>query len=124
TPRELCGGVFAPPQPIARRRGTTVSVRQLFYNVPARLKFLRSARSEWRSTVESLTALSLPPPSVRIPVHHEGKTALPLPPVTSVRSRLGAIWGGRYAEDLLDVDDVCGAIHTTGLGERTGGVRT
>ena len=118
------GGQISPPVPVARRRGTTVSVSQLFYNVPARLKFLRSARSEWRSAVESLTALALTQPGVRIILTHDGKNALTLPPVSSVRSRLGAIWGGRYAEDLLDVDDVAGPVHTSGLVQRPADVGT
>jgi DNA mismatch repair protein MutL len=114
----VAGGQISPAERIVRRRGTTVSVVQLFYNVPARLKFLRSARSEWRSAVESLTALALTQPAVRIHLSHDGKSALTLPPVSSIRSRLGAIWGGRYAEDLLDVDDVAGPIHTSGLVQR------
>jgi DNA mismatch repair protein MutL len=118
------GGQISPAERIARRRGTTVSVVQLFYNVPARLKFLRSARSEWRSAVESLTALALTQPAIRIHLSHDGKSALTLPPVSSIRSRLGAIWGGRYAEDLLDVDDVAGPIHTSGLVQRPADVGT
>ena len=124
TSMRVTGGQIAPASQVARRRGTTVSVAQLFYNVPARLKFLRSARSEWRSAVESLTALALTQPGVRINLTHDGKSALTLPPVTSVRSRLGAIWGGRYAEDLLDVDDVAGPIHTSGLVQRPADVGT
>jgi DNA mismatch repair protein MutL len=120
----VAGGQISPAERIARRRGTTVSVSQLFYNVPARLKFLRSARSEWRSAVESLTALALTQPAVRIHLSHDGKNALTLPPVSSIRSRLGAIWGGRYAEDLLDVDDVAGPIHTSGLVQRPADVGT
>jgi DNA mismatch repair protein MutL len=120
----VAGGRPSPADRIARRRGTTVSVAQLFYNVPARLKFLRSARSEWRSAVESLTALALTQPAVRIHLSHDGKSALTLPPVSSMRSRLGAIWGGRYAEDLLDVDDVAGPIHTSGLVQRPADVGT
>ena len=114
----VSGGRASAPERIARQRGTTVTVAQLFYNVPARLKFLRSARSEWRSAVESLTALALTQPSLRFHLSHDGRSALALPPVTSVRSRLGAIWGGRYAEDLVDVDDVAGPIHTSGLVQR------
>src|SRR5258705_639952 len=120
----VTGGQIAPAVSVARRRGTTVSVGQLFYNIPARLKFLRSARSEWRSSVESLTALALTQPGVRINVTHDGKAALTLPPVSSIRSRLGAIWGGRYAEDLLDVDDVAGPVHTSGLVQRPADVGT
>jgi DNA mismatch repair protein MutL len=120
----VAGGKLASPSQVARRRGTTVSVSQLFYNVPARLKFLRSARSEWRSAVEALTALALTQPGVRINLTHDGKSALSLPPVSSMRSRLGAIWGGRYAEDLLDVDDVAGPVHTSGLVQRPADVGT
>jgi DNA mismatch repair protein MutL len=120
----VTAGKIAPAARVARRRGTTVSVAQLFYNVPARLKFLRSARSEWRSAVESLTALALTQPAVRINLTHDGRSALTLPPVSSVRSRLGAIWGGRYAQDLLDVDDVAGPIHTSGLVQRPADVGT
>ncbi|HMI43994.1 MAG TPA: DNA mismatch repair endonuclease MutL, partial [Gemmatimonadaceae bacterium] len=120
----VSGGQLAPAVNVARRRGTTVSVGQLFYNIPARLKFLRSARSEWRSAVESLTALALTQPGIRINVVHDGRSALTLPPVSSIRSRLGAIWGGRYAEDLLDVDDVAGPVHTSGLVQRPADVGT
>jgi DNA mismatch repair protein MutL len=114
----VSGGRAGDPERIARQRGTTVTVAQLFYNIPARLKFLRSARSEWRGAVEAVTALALTQPSLRIHLSHDGRTALTLPPVSSVRSRLGAIWGGRYAEDLVDVDDVAGPIHTSGLVQR------
>jgi DNA mismatch repair protein MutL len=121
---KVMGGQVGQPEAIARRRGTTVSVSQLFYNLPARLKFLRSARSEWRSAVESLTALALTQPGIRIHASHDGKNVLTLPPVASVRSRLGALWGGRYAEDQLDVDDVAGPIHTSGLVQRPADVGT
>ena len=124
TSTKVVGGQIATAEHIARRRGTTVTVGQLFYNIPARLKFLRSARSEWRSAVEALTALALTHPAVRIHLSHDGKNALTLPPVSSIRSRLAAIWGGRYAEDLLDVDDVAGAVHTSGLVQRPADVGT
>ena len=124
TRMRVSGGRASAPEKIARQRGTTVTVAQLFYNLPARLKFLRSARSEWRGAVEAVTALALTEPSVRIHLSHDGKAALTLPPVSSVRSRLGAIWGGRYAEDLVDVDDVAGPIHTSGLVQRPADVGT
>jgi DNA mismatch repair protein MutL len=118
------GGEVLAPESTARQQGTTVSVAQLFFNIPARLKFMRSARSEWRSAVDALTAIALTQPGVRIHLSHDGKNALTLPPVSSMRSRLGAIWGGRYAEDLLDVDDVAGPVHTSGLVQRPADVGT
>ena len=120
----VVGGKVSPAERVARRRGTTVSVANLFFNLPARLKFLRSARSEWRGAVDSITALAITKPGVRISVVHDGRNALTLPPVASVRSRLGGIWGGRYAEDLLDVEDVAGVVHVSGLVQRPADVGT
>jgi DNA mismatch repair protein MutL len=108
----------------SRRRGTTVSVSQLFYNTPARRKFLRSARSEWRAIVDMLSSIALTRPDVRFTLSHDGKVVLVLPPVSSLRARLSGIWGGKYAGELLDVDDVSGAIHTSGLVERPANVGT
>jgi DNA mismatch repair protein MutL len=108
----------------ARRRGTTVSVAQLFYNTPARRKFLRSVRSEWRAIVDMLAGIALTRPDIRFTLSHDGKSALALPPVSSLRARLSGIWGGKYAGDLLDVDDVSGTVHTSGLVERPSNVGT
>ena len=108
----------------ARRRGTTVSVGRLFYNVPARLKFLRSPRSEWRAISETLTTIALARRELRLVAINDGRQALALPPASSLRARVGAIWGGRFAEALVDVDDVHGPIRTTGLVERPADVGT
>lgn len=118
------GGVVAGLEHAARRRGTTVSVEQLFYNVPARKKFLRTPRSEWRAIVDALGSITLTRPDVRFNLVHDGKKALTLPPVSSLRARISGIWGGKYAEGLLDVDDVAGAVHTSGLVERPADVGT
>ena len=108
----------------ARRRGTTVSVARLFYNVPARLKFLRSPRSEWRAISETLTTIALARRELRLIATNDGRQALSLPPASSLRARIGAIWGARFAESLVDVDDVQGPIHTSGLVERPADVGT
>ena len=108
----------------ARRRGTTVSVARLFYNVPARLKFLRSARSEWRAISETLTTIALARRDLRLVATHDGRQALSLPPASSLRARIAAIWGARFAESLVGVDDIQGPIHTSGLIERPGDVGT
>jgi len=118
------GGKLSAPQDISRRKGTTVTVEQLFYNIPARLKFMRSARSEWRSAVEAVTSLALTHPDVRITVEHDGKEVLTLPPVSSMRSRIAGVWGGKYAESLLEVEDVSGAYHVSGLVQRPSDVGT
>ena len=108
----------------ARRRGTSVTVERLFYNAPARQRFLRSARSEWRGIVDVLTLLALTRRDVRVTATHDGRAALGLPPAPSLRARVGALWGASFAERLVDVEDVSGEIHVSGLVERPADVGT
>jgi DNA mismatch repair protein MutL len=121
---ETSGGTVTTTRDAARRKGTTVTVGQLFYNVPARKKFLRSARSEWRAITEAVNNIALTRPDVRFSLSHDGKNVLSLPPVSDLRARIAGIWGGRYAGALLEVDDVSGTTQVSGLIERPADVGT
>ncbi len=112
------GGTVLDIADAARRRGTTVTVAHLFYNAPARLKFMRGPRSEWRAIVDAITSIALTRRDVRLTLHHDGKRVMALPPASSLRARLAALWGGTYAERFLDVDDVSGSTRVSGLVER------
>jgi DNA mismatch repair protein MutL len=118
------GGALPIVTPTRRRRGTTVSVTDLFYNSPARAKFLRGQRSEWRAISETMTTLALARRDVRFDLWHDERRAMSAPPAVSLRVRLGALWGVQYADALLEVDDVAGAIHVSGLVERPANVGT
>lgn len=118
------GGERATVSATQRRRGTTVTVGNLFYNVPARAKFLRGARSEWRAISDVLTTLALTRRDIRIEATHDGRRALRALAAPSLRARLGALWGVPYAEELLSVDDVSGSVHVSGLIERPANVGT
>ena len=114
---EAAGGTIVNVGDVARRRGTTVTVASLFYNAPARLKFMRGARSEWRAIVDTVTLVALARRDVRLTVTHDGKQALALPPASSLRARVAALWGGNAAERLVAVDDVAGPVRVEGLVE-------
>jgi DNA mismatch repair protein MutL len=118
------GGSVEDVRDTARRRGTTISVARLFYNAPARQKFLRGARSEWRSVQETITSVALTRRDVRLTVTHDGKRSLALPAADSLRARVAALWGAGAADRLLDVEDVRGAIQVSGLVERPADVGT
>src|SRR5690349_16385611 len=92
----VAGGALTEVVPTTRRPGTTVSVAQLFYNVPARLKFLRSARSEWRAAADSLISTALCRRDLRIAITNDGKNALSLPPASTMRARIAGVWGGAF----------------------------
>ena len=118
------GGAVSETIDAARRRGTTVKVARLFYNAPARLKFLRSARSEWRAISLVIGSMSLTRRDVRFTVSHDGRAQLTLPAAATLRDRLAAVHGGTFAARLLDVDDVGGTTHVAGLVERPADVGT
>jgi DNA mismatch repair protein MutL len=119
--RVIPGGAL---EATTRRRGTTVSIRALFHNVPARRKFLRSARSEWRAIQDAIVLLALTRLDVRFHVEHDGRRSLELPGVSGMRERVAQLWGAAFAERLLDIDDVSGPSHTSGLAERPADVGT
>jgi DNA mismatch repair protein MutL len=118
------GGALVGATPIARRRGTTVRVSHLFFNAPARQKFLRGARSEWRAILDVLGTMSLSRRDVRLTVAHDGKSVLAFPASSTLRDRLAAAYGASFASGLLDVDDVSGTTHVAGLVERPSDVGT
>ena len=112
------GGTVTSVDEVARRRGTTVNMSRLFYNAPARLKFMRSARSEWRSVLDVVSTVALVRRDIRLTLTHEGREVLSLAPASSLRERLAALWTADYAARFVGVDDVSGAIHVSGLAER------
>ena len=118
------GGVVGEVRDVARRRGTTIVASQLFYNAPARQKFLRGARSEWRGVVDAMTMVALTRRDVRFTVSNDGRQSLALPAAHSLRDRVAALWGSAVVDRMVDVDDVRGAIHVSGLAERPGDVGT
>lgn len=115
---EVRGGALEGIRAAARRRGTTVSVEQLFYNTPARQKFLRGARSEWRAILDLLHVIALVRRDIRLSVTHDGKAQLALAPTASLADRVSALWGPDAADRLLPVDDIQGSIRISGLAER------
>ena len=120
----VTGGTLVEHADAARRRGTTVSVHRLFFNTPARQKFLRSARSEWRGILEAVQAIAVLRRDAHFTVRHDNRVTLDLPVVRTLRERLAALWSAREVERFLDVDDVQGPVHVSGLAERPADVGT
>jgi len=98
------GGVIAQRLAVPGEAGTSVEVRDLFFNTPARLKFLKSATTELGATLRTLTQLALAHPEVQFRVAHNGRASLTAPAAKDVRERAGAIWGWPLAQRLLRVD--------------------
>jgi len=90
-------------RPAARDRGTTISVRELFENVPARRKFMKSADAEFRAIVTVVSSYALPLPSRAFRLEHNGRLVLDLAPAASARDRVLQILGDESAEFLAEV---------------------
>ena len=102
-------------RPAARDRGTTIVVRELFENVPARRKFLRGADAEFRAIVTVVASYALPLPERAFRLEHNGRVVLDLPPATSGRERALQILGSEAAEHLVDFDATIGLTRASGF---------
>jgi DNA mismatch repair protein MutL len=102
-------------RPAARDRGTTIVVRELFENVPARRKFLKSADAEFRSIVTIVSSYALPLPSRAFRVEHNGRTVVDLPPAQTMRDRVAQIIGNDAAPFLEEVDITIDRVRASGF---------
>jgi len=89
---------------VAFPKGTAIEVRDLFFNLPARRKFLRSDRSELGAIAKYLTNAALASPSVRFVLTHGGRTVLDCPAVAGLRERVFQLYGRDVLDGLMEVD--------------------
>jgi DNA mismatch repair protein MutL len=88
---------------IAFPRGTTVEVRDLFFNLPARRKFLRSGSSELGPVTKYVTQAALGAPGIRFTLVHGSRGIIACPPVATLRERVFQVFGKKMVEGLMDV---------------------
>ncbi len=109
------GGAVAEKLLVAAPMGTTVEAQDLFFNTPARLKFMKSAPSEVAAALRLLEATALAHLEVHFRVSHNGRPALGAPRARTLRDRVGALWGFERAGRLLDVERKDGPLAVSGL---------
>lgn len=100
---EIHGGKLLRCDEIARVTGTTIQVRDLFYNIPARKKFLRSDQTELAHIGSLITHYSLGHPGKRFEFFHEGRELLNVTPVSSVQERAFQVFGSQVLSDLVNI---------------------
>ena len=89
-------------EPSPHYRGTTVEVRDLFFNTPARKKFLRTDRTEFLKLEEVIRRLALASPSVSFSVSHNGKLVRDFSGGNAI-DRVGAVFGGSFYNNHIEI---------------------
>ena len=112
---ELEGGVERERGPAARARGTTVAVRDLFFNVPARRKFLSSPAGELRASLRMIEAYALAHPEVGFRVVVDERLRHEWPQAADARERCGQLWSARHAEQRLWAEGERDGVRVTAL---------
>jgi len=117
------GGRIDAVREVARRRGTTVTVRALFFNTPARRKFLRSAASESRAIVDVVSTLALAHPAIGFSLTLDARLRLDVPTGQQRDERVAAVWGEEIARTLLPVSFALGPVRVVGFAQRPADAR-
>jgi DNA mismatch repair protein MutL len=112
---ELDGGVIRQVREWAGPVGTSMEVRQLFFNTPARLKFLKSRNTELGHMVNVVSQLALAHPEVRFRFAHEQQVLLELAPAATTLDRLAAIWGAEIGRQLIRIEEREGSLLLSGF---------
>jgi DNA mismatch repair protein MutL len=112
---DLDGGHMGEVVPEGCAVGTSVEVRQVFGNVPARRAFLRAPQTEWSHASEAFVRTALAHPEVGFTLTHNGRLVHDLPAVTVWRERIGGLFGTKLAERLIEVEATDGDVRLAGL---------
>lgn len=103
----------------SHQTGTTISIKDLFANIPARKKFLKSDDTEWNLVVSIFQAFCLRKPNIHFKLFHNGHMSYNCPPTTDIKVRCAQLWSGNLSEQLLTIDQtliknisISGAIST------------
>ena len=109
------GGTVKQRLAVPGDAGTSIEVRDLFFNTPARLKFLKSPATELAASLRALTQLALAHPHVHLRVANNARPVLTAPAASDLRHRVGAVWGHDVAARLLTVDRAEHGVDVRGL---------
>lgn len=97
-------GVITHQEPVAGNTGTTINIRDLFYNVPARKKFLKKRDTEWRFIQQIFQAFCLDHPAIHFTLEHDERTAYNCPSVSNLQERVTQLFDHSLAQQMIPLD--------------------
>jgi DNA mismatch repair protein MutL len=111
---DASGGLLSAPEPAAAAAGTTVEVHDLYFNTPARRKFLRSPATEFAHSEETFRRIAVSCPDVHFTLTHNGRAQSHLHPA-SAEERIHAVLGEAFREAAIPVRVEAGSFRLRGL---------
>ena len=108
------GGRPDEPQPTALAAGTTIEVRDLYFNTPARRKFLKSEATEYGHSEEAFRRIALARPDVAFSLQHNSRAQHQLRS-EDARRRIAALLGEEFAASALEIDESAAGLRLTGM---------
>lgn len=118
---QIDGGHLVEAEPCATPNGTSIAVRNLFYNVPARRNFLKSPATEFKHLVETFQFLALANPEVAFRLVHDENEVYRLTaarasdPFEALRHRIEELFGGRRGDELVRVEETTSYLSVHGF---------
>ncbi len=117
------GGSFVSSGPVGCAPGTEILVRDIFFNTPARKKFMRTKATEEKHIQEALYLMALPHPEVSFELTFDGRQAFTSPAHKDLRPRITSFFGSDYADNMLEIDFEDNGVKVSGYIARHGFTR-
>jgi DNA mismatch repair protein MutL len=121
---ELAGGQLGQVAPCGCPPGTSVEVRNLFFNTPVRRKFLRSVATEFGHVQEAFTRVALARPDVHFTLRHNDRAVFELPGGEGLIARVARLFGRELADGLMWVESADGDVRLSGYAAHPGHSRS
>lgn len=112
---EFSGGVKKNQEDAASQKGTKITVRDLFFNTPARLKYLRSPRTETMKIVDIVNRIALGYPQIAITLSNKGKILLRTPGNSKLQQTVANVYGRHIAEKMIELSKKDSDFEISGL---------
>lgn len=111
---EIEGATFVKQEPVGTANGTSICIKNLFFNTPARRNFLKSNPAEMRHIIDEFQRVALAKPHIAFSLHHDGIEVYRLPSA-SMKQRIVHLFGNNYNERLIPVEEETTIINLKGF---------
>ncbi|TKC12130.1 DNA mismatch repair endonuclease MutL [Pedobacter polaris] len=107
------GSTFIKQEPVGTANGTSICIKNLFYNTPARRNFLKSNPAEMRHIIDEFQRVAMAKPHIAFTLHHDGVEVYRLP-ASAMKQRVVHLFGNNYNERLIPVEEETTIINLKG----------